>query len=249
MSITPGEEIRNNYILSLVPEQELGFLRPHFEVAQLHMGEIVEEARQPVRFLYFPIDAAISFTGRDESGHTVDVTVTGKDGCSGSCVAQGSETSASTAMIQVSGSALRLPAFVLKQNFDRLHYLREALIRYNLLLLRHAVISTSCSQFHSGEQRLARWLVAHAHRTGLEAFPFGVDFLAGQVGQNRAEVDALLKEFQKQDLVKLEHNKVILRDMAGLTKRSCPCVAEAEQATEEYRRSLMQLATTGKPNN
>jgi hypothetical protein len=76
-------------------------------------------------------------------------------------------------MIQVSGSALRLPAFVLKQNFDRLHYLREALIRYNLLLLRHAVISTSCSQFHSGEQRLAPWLVAQAHRTGLEAFPFG----------------------------------------------------------------------------
>jgi hypothetical protein len=95
-----------------------------------------------------------------------------------------------------------------------------------LLLLRHAVISTSCSQFHSGEQRLARWLVAHAHRTGLEAFPFGVDFFAGQVGQNRAEVDARLKEFQKQDLGKLEHNKVILRDMAGLAKRSCLCVTE-----------------------
>jgi hypothetical protein len=51
-----------------------------------------------------------------------------------------------------------------------------------------------------------------------------VDFLPGQVGQNRAEVDARLKEFQKQDLGKLEHNKVILRDMAGPAKRSCPCV-------------------------
>lgn len=247
MSIAPGAEIGNNYILSLVPEQELESLRPHFEVAQLHMGEIVEEARKPVQFLYFPIDAAISFTGRDESGHTVDVTVTGKDGCSGSCVAQGSETSASTAMIQVSGAALRLPASVFKQNVDRLHFLREALIRYNLMLLRHAVISTSCSQFHTGEQRLARWLVAHGHRTGLEAFPFSVDFLAGQVGQRRTEVDALLKEFQKQDLVKLEHNKVILKDMAGLTKRACPCVAKSEEATEEYRRSLMQLATSQQP--
>jgi CRP-like cAMP-binding protein len=247
MPITPGEQIRNNYILSLLPEEELDFLRPHFEVSQLHMGDIVEEARQPVRFLYFPIDAAISFTGRDDSGHTVDVTVTGKDGCSGSCVAQGSETSASTAMIQVSGVALRLPAFVFKQNIDRLHFLREALIRYNLLLLRHAVISTSCSQFHSGEQRLARWLVAHAHRTGLEAFPFSVDFLAGQVGQDREEVDALLQEFEKQEFVKRGHNKVTLKDIAGLTKRSCPCVAEAEEATEEYRRSLMQLATLRQP--
>jgi len=109
------------------------------------------------------------------------------------------------------------------------------------------VISTECSQFHTGEQRLARWLVAHAHRTGLEAFPFSVDFLAGQVGQRRTEVDALLKEFQKQDLVNLEHNKVILKDMAGMTKRACPCVAQSEEATEEYRKSLMQLATSQRP--
>ena len=238
-----GEEIRNNYILSLLPERELELLRPHFEVAHLHMGDIVEKAKQRVQFLYFPIDAAISFTGMDESGQTVDVTVTGKDGCSGSCVAQGSETSASTAMIQVSGSAVRLPASVFTRHADRLQCLREVLIRYNLLLLRHAVISTSCSQFHTGEQRLARWLVAHAHRTGLEAFPFSVDFLAGQVGQKRAEVDALVKDFQKQDLVKLEHNKVILKDTAGLTKRACPCVAQAEEATEQYRKSVMQLAT------
>src|SRR5689334_5045595 len=143
----PGEEIRNNYILSLMPQQELELLRPHCEVVSLHMGDVVEEARQHVRFIYFPIDSAISFTGRDESGRTVDVTVTGKDGCSGSCIAQGSETSASTAMIQVSGSAIRVPASVFKQNMDHLRFLREALVRYNLLLLRHAVISTSCSQF------------------------------------------------------------------------------------------------------
>ena len=36
MSITPGEEIRNNYILSLVPEQELEFLRTHFEGGSLN---------------------------------------------------------------------------------------------------------------------------------------------------------------------------------------------------------------------
>ena len=51
MSITPGEGIQSNYILSLVPEPELEFIRPHFELARFHMGEIIEEARQPVRFL------------------------------------------------------------------------------------------------------------------------------------------------------------------------------------------------------
>jgi hypothetical protein len=192
--------------------------------------------------MYFPIDSAISFTGKDESGHTVDVTVTGKDGCSGSCIAQGSDTSASTAMIQVSGSAIRIPASVFKQNMDRLRFLREALIRYNLLLLRHAVISTSCSQFHSGEQRLARWLVAHAHRTGLEAFPFSVRFLAGQVGQDPREVEALLKQFVEEGLVRLEHNKVILKDTDGLRKRACPCVELTDEATDGFRKSLKELA-------
>ena len=242
MQDMPGEEIRNNYILSLLPEPELELMRSHGEIVSLHMGDVVETARQRVRFIYFPIDAAISFTGTDESGSTVDVTVTGKDGCSGSCIAQGSETSASTAMIQVSGSAVRVPAPVFSQNVDRLPFLREALIRYNLLLLKHAVISTSCSQFHTPEQRLARWLVAHAHRTGLEAFPFSVRFLAGQVGQEAGEVNGLLKEFEKQDLVKLEHNKVILKDIAGLSKKACQCVALSEEATDEYKKSLRKLA-------
>jgi CRP-like cAMP-binding protein len=242
MTDMPGGEIRNNYILSLLPQQELDLLQPHCEVVPLHMGDVVEEARQHVRFIYFPIDSAISFTGRDESGRTVDVTVTGKDGCSGSCIAQGSETSASTAMIQVSGSAVRVPASVFKQNMDRLKFLREALIRYNLLLLRHAVISTSCSQFHTPEQRLARWLVAHAHRTGLEAFPFSVRFLAGQVGQDPRQVEALLKEFQQQDLVKMEHNKVLLKNTDALRKRACPCVDLTEQATEDFRKGLKEMA-------
>jgi CRP-like cAMP-binding protein len=243
MADLPGEEIRNNYILSLLPQQELELLRPHSEVVSLHMGDVVEEARQHVRFMYFPIDAAISFTGKDETGRTVDVTVTGKDGCSGSCIAQGSETSASTAMIQVSGSAVRVPASVFKQNMERLRFLREALIRYNLLLLRHAVISTSCSQFHSGEQRLARWLVAHTHRTGLEAFPFSVRFLAGQVGQDPREVETLLKQFVEQDLVRLEHNKVILKDTDGLRKRACQCVGLTDEATDVFRKDLKELAT------
>jgi CRP-like cAMP-binding protein len=238
----PGEEIRNNYILSLLPQQELELLRPHCKVVTLHMGDVVEEASQHVHFMYFPIDSAISFTGRDETGRTVDVTVTGKDGCSGSCVAQGSETSASTAMIQVSGSAIRIPAPVFKQNMERLRFLREALIRYNLLLLRHAVISTSCSQFHSGEQRLARWLAAHAHRTGLEAFPFSIRFLAGQVGQDAREVEQLLKQFMEQGLVKLEHNKVILKDTDGLRKRACQCVQLTEEATDAFRKDLKGLA-------
>jgi hypothetical protein len=51
MSITPGEGVQNNYILSFGPEPKLEFIRPHFELARLHMGEIIEEARQPVRFL------------------------------------------------------------------------------------------------------------------------------------------------------------------------------------------------------
>ncbi len=239
---TPGEEIRNNYILSLLPQEELELLRPHCEMVSLHMGDIVEEPRKPVQFMYFPIDAAISFTGQDESGRTVDVTVTGKDGCSGACIAQGSQTSASMAMIQVSGSAVRVPASLFKQHMDRLRFLREALMRYNLLLLRHAVISTGCSQFHTGEQRLARWLVAHSHRTGLEAFPFSARFLAGQVGQPSSEVERLLKEYEEQGLVKREHNKVLLKDSDGLRKRACPCVALTDEATEEFRNALKELA-------
>src|SRR5688500_4032156 len=64
-------------------------------------------------------------------------------------------------------------------------FLLHSLIRFGAMTFRHTVISVGCSQFHSVDQRLGRWLFAHPHRTGLATFLYTHEFLAEQLGVQR----------------------------------------------------------------
>ena len=130
----------------------------------------------------------------------------------------------------------------MKDRLFRLPYLRAALARYTLLLLRHSIISVGCSQFHTPAQRLARWLKAHWHRTGLEVFPFTSDFLAAQAGIDSKTAAEVLDDFQREGIIKRTLRNVKITNQEALTKRACYCFELAKEATDEYVLSLPDIA-------
>jgi hypothetical protein len=198
---TATNEYAANRVLALLPQQEAEIILPHTEVVEIHLGDIIDQPGEPIQNLYFPLRAAISMTDILDGRQTVEVTITGSEGCSGASVVQGSERAVCMALVQIGGPAVRVSAAALMSHLARLPYLQGALQRYNGLLLRHAVLSVGCNRFHSHQQRLARWLIAHRDRTGLETFPFTLDFLGAQVGLDRSTVTKLVDDFQRQGTV------------------------------------------------
>ncbi|MFY4727708.1 Crp/Fnr family transcriptional regulator [Nitrospira sp. BLG_2] len=236
-NLFPKHSILQNLLAS---EREL--ITRSCETVDLHLGDIIEEAGRPIQFLHFPINSAISLTNTQDQEHIVEVTVTGREGCSGSSIVLGDDRSPCLAMVQIPGTAIRLAAAVVMDKLTSLPYLHAAMARYNLLIMNLAVISVGCSQFHSPAQRLARWLKAHWQRTGLETFPFSSDFLALQVGVDSAIVKEALKDFQKQGLLELGLNRVIIADQDGLEGEACRCYTLAKESVEEYTGALGKLA-------
>ena len=234
--------VEKNNILQGLPQSERQLIVPFCEIVDLHLGDNIEEAGRPIQFLHFPIDSAISFTNVQDQEQLVEVTLTGKEGCSGASIVLGDNRSPCLAMVQLHGTAVRLATPELMDRLSRLPYLHAALARYNLLIMSLAVISVGCSQFHSPAQRLARWLKAHWLRTGIATFPFSNDFLALQVGVDAATVKERLTEFRKQGLVELGHNRVVITDQDGLVRESCPCYSLAKQSVDEYIGALEELS-------
>jgi CRP-like cAMP-binding protein len=234
--------LEKNNILHGLPQSERHVIAPSCEIIDLHLGDNLEEAGRPIQFLHFPIDSAISLTNTQDQEHLVEVTVTGREGCSGASIVLGDDRSPCLAMVQIHGTAVRLPAAVVLDRLSTLPYLHAALARYNLLILNTAVISVGCSQFHSAAQRLARWLKAHWQRTGITSFPFSNDFLALQVGVDPGTVQARLIDFQKKGLVELGHNRVAITDQDGLEREACRCYTLAKKSVEEYTEALGQLS-------
>ena len=60
------EALPKNRILAGLPTGELAFLLRSFEVVQVYLGDIIDKAGEPIGYLHFPIDAAISmYDGRE----------------------------------------------------------------------------------------------------------------------------------------------------------------------------------------
>ena len=195
-------ELPKNRILAGLPEHERTILLPAAELVPLNMGDVLERPGEPIEHLHFPTDCVISFTDRLDQDHLVEMTMTSIEGCSGSTLLQGDDRSSCMAMVQIAGTAIRVPSSTLRKNQSRIPYMNAALARYNLMIMRHAVVSVGCTRFHEEPQCIARWLKVHWYRTGLGSFPFSDDFMAAQAGADPKIVSEVLKNMDRKGIIK-----------------------------------------------
>src|SRR4051794_28454713 len=126
-----AEKIAKNKVLAGLPSPERALVLPSCTMVDVHLGDHVDEEGNPIQFLYFPIDSAISMTASEQHERLVEVTLMGKEGAGGSSLVLGDDRSRCTAIVQIAGTAVRVPASLLKEHSPRLPYLRAALARHN----------------------------------------------------------------------------------------------------------------------
>jgi hypothetical protein len=227
-------KLSSNWVLNRLPEEELTLLHAHLREVTLRAKEEVNGFGSTVRYLYFPGSAGISLMDMQPSGDTVEVTVVGKEGCTCPHVLDGSETSLSRIVVQVGGTSFRLNVSALSPLLDKLPCFTFIVRRYSAVLFRHAVISVGCSQYHTVEQRIGRWLLAHHHRTGLTSFDFTHEFLADLLGVQRVTVTDALAGLEMKGMIATKYGKVDLQDMPQMARTACPCFDLAKQAIDDY---------------
>jgi CRP-like cAMP-binding protein len=218
-------------------------LLPNLEAISLKTKEKINEAGSTLRYIHFPIDSAISMMDIEQHGRIVEVAVVGMEGCTGFNVLQGLSRAPCRMIVQIGGSAFRLAVSTVRSLLGRLPFLQHAFTTFNDVLFRTAVTSVGCSQFHSVEQRLGRWLLAHQHRTGLSTFPFTHDFLAEQLGVQRVTVTPALSSFQGQGVVRYGYGEIHLLKSPAMKKLSCRCFPKVKNIIEEYLKQLRRVTS------
>jgi CRP-like cAMP-binding protein len=226
--------VRNEILLSL-PARESAALLSELEFVQMRAYDLLNEMGESIEFCYFMNSGMTSILTIMGDGKGVEVGLTGKEGFIGLPVIVGLRTSATRAVVQITGSAFRLSTEKILQSLAKSPQLAKRLNRYSQELGMQATQVAACNRLHGVEQRLARWLLMSQDRVGGDVVPLTQDFRSHMLGTRRASVTVAAGVLQKAGLIKYARGSVTVVDRNKLEKAACECYTMINRQSQNWR--------------
>lgn len=234
--------MRNSVLAGLLAEDYEQVISK-LEHVTLTRGRTLYQADQEITDVYFPEDAVVAMIDTMEDGRTVEVGIIGREGIVGINVFLGGVITPDKAVVQLSGSAMRMSADELRAETRFGSPLRQLLLGYALTFLAVISQSVACSQHHVIEQRLARLLLTLNHYAGWREFPMVQASLAGLLGVRRAGITGAAGKLQARNLIRYQRGRIAVLDRRGLEKTSCECYRFVRSQYARFQRLLPRSAS------
>ena len=225
---------RVNRLLATLPKKEYERLLPKLKTVSLVLGEELYEPGDAIKYVYFPNDSIISLISQLSDKAWLEVGMVGNEGMAGLAVFMGVSFSSTRALVQGSGTAMRMNSAAVRMEADRLGGLHRILHRYSHSLLTQVSQSSACNRFHLVDARLARWLLMTNDRLGAEEFPLTQEFLSNMLGVRREGVSKAAGALQAKKLIRYSRGVITILNRRGLEAKSCDCYAIIKAETDEY---------------
>jgi signal transduction histidine kinase len=226
---------RQNDLLAALPAADYERLSGSLELIPLPLGRAVHESGGPLDYVYFPTDCVVSLLSVTQDGSSAEIAIAGNDGVVGIAVFMGGETISSRAVVQNAGYAYRLPAALIKQEFDRGGALQLLLLRYTQALITQMSQTAVCNRHHSLEQQLCRWLLLSVDRLPSNRLEMTEALIANMLGVPGAGVAGAARMLQADGLIEYREGAITVLDRAALEQRVCECYAVVKH---EFNRLL-----------
>lgn len=212
-----------NRLLAALPSNEYQRLLAGLEPVTLTYGEVLYEPGEPIRYVYFPNNSLVSLLTTVAGHQALEVGLVGPEGMVGVPLALGFGVSSIRALVQGTGTALRMKSAYFLKEFQRSPSLQRELYRYSHLLTAQVTQTAACNRFHMVEARLARWLLMTGDRVLSDRFYLTHEFLADMLGVQRAGVSLAASALQRRKLIRYCRGDISILDRRGLRAASCEC--------------------------
>lgn len=221
-----------NRLLSALNPQTRSRLDPSLKLVDLPLGAVVYESGQVPEFVYFPANCIVSLLNVTLDGASAEISVVGNDGIVGIAVFMGGESSPSRAIIQSAGSAFRLPARNLREEFNRCVEMRTLMLRYTQALIAQMSQTAVCNRHHSIDQQLCRWLLLSLDRLDGNSLTMTHELIANMLGVRREGVSEAAGKLQKLGVINYQRGHITVTDRSKLEKLSCECYQVVRRETD-----------------
>jgi CRP-like cAMP-binding protein len=212
-----------NSLLAALPRTEYQHLLAGMEPVKLTCGEVLYQPGEPIRHTYFPNDCLVSLLAVVEGRMVLEVGLVGSEGMVGISMALGVGVSPVRALVQRTGTAMRMKAARFLREFRQNPSLQRELFRYTHASMAQATQIAVCSRFHLLEARLARSLLMTCDRAQSNEFRLTHEFLAHTLGVRRVGITKAAGALQQRKLISYSRGGIRVLDRKGLEAASCRC--------------------------
>jgi CRP-like cAMP-binding protein len=137
----------------------------------------------------------------------------------------GGDTTSSSAVVQTAGHGFRLPAKVLKTEFNNAGLVQRILLRYTQALVTQMFQTAACNRHHSIEQQLCRWLLLTLDRLPGNEIVMTQELVANALGVRREGITEAAGNLQRAGVIRYRRGHISVVARAGLESGSCECYA------------------------
>jgi CRP-like cAMP-binding protein len=212
-----------NRLLEALPDAERKAVEADLEVVRLVFKTTLHEPGNVTPYVHFPDSGVLSVLTVLADGSAVELGHVGNEGMVDISVFLGLEASESRIIVQVPGTARRMPGERFRRHLQTLPSLRRLIGAYVLEFFTMVAQTAACNRRHAIEERLARWILMTHDRVAEPVFPVTQEFLAEMLGAARPKVTRAAQHLRSLGLIAYERGQMHVVDRAGLEAVACEC--------------------------
>ena len=145
------------HLIERLPRRDRLRLLAVCESVPMVLTTVLADAGKPTRHVYFPTHGFISLVTQTDGVSGVAVGMVDREGVLGAQLALGVSTSPVHALVQGTGTALRVKSRAFTGPLALSPALQRSLNEYLYVLMAQLATSVACLRFHMIGARLARW--------------------------------------------------------------------------------------------
>ena len=212
-----------NSLLAVLPRKIYQRMEPQLEPVTLKFGDVLYRPGEAIQHVYFPTDCVVSLLTLVGGHLALEVGMVGREGMLGIPLALGVGDSPVRALVQGSGTALRMKSVHFVRELRRNTPLQRALSRYTHERMVQITQTAACNRFHHVEARLARWLLMTRDRVRSNQFRITQEMLGGMLGVLRVAVTNAAGKLQERKLISYSRGRIKVLDSRALEAVACLC--------------------------
>jgi len=212
-----------NSLLAALPRKSYLRLLPGLAPVELVFGEVLYDAGDTIRDVYFPTQSLVSLLTLVEGHLALEVGMVGREGMVGVPLVLGSDVSPVRALVQGAGPALKMNGQRFRSELNASPPLQRELQRYIYAMMVQISQTAGCNRFHVVEARLARWLLMTRDRMRSGHFRMTHEFLSHMLGVRRVGVTEAASALQRRKLIEYSRGNITILDDRGLEAACCSC--------------------------